>query len=166
MIIIVVKCHIDIESHEEFSVSLSLCLSLSICLCLCFSVSLCLSVCLSVCLCVCLCISLCLSVCVSLCLSLSRLLARMHTHTHTNTHTHTGLKSKEDNHTGCRTLSNQDYIDIVWTTCAEFPGELLSHNNVCLFPLPARYHMDFNSTTDYWEEEVHGSNNISCCCLL
>ena len=142
IIIVVCKCYVDMNHMKK-----SLCVSLSVCACVCVSVSLFLSLSLSV---------------LSLSLSLSYSLAR----THTNTHTHTGLKSKEDNHTGCRTLSNQDYIDIVWTTCAEFPGELLSHNNVWLFPLPARYHMDFNSTTDYRKEEVHGSNNISCCRLL
>ena len=36
---------------------------------------------------------------------------------------YTGLKGKDDNFTGCRTLSEHDYFDIVLTTCAEFPGE-------------------------------------------
>ncbi|XP_065892907.1 synaptic vesicle 2-related protein-like isoform X2 [Dysidea avara] len=35
---------------------------------------------------------------------------------------HCGLKSGEGNTTVCRRLSSQDYVDIVWTTCAEFPG--------------------------------------------
>ena len=34
-----------------------------------------------------------------------------------------GLKSGEGNTTVCRRLSSQDYVDIVWTTCAEFPGK-------------------------------------------
>lgn len=36
-----------------------------------------------------------------------------------------GLKDDDDNTTECRRLSSGDYVDIVWTTCAEFPGDIL-----------------------------------------
>lgn len=38
----------------------------------------------------------------------------------------TGLKRGNDTDDGtCKQLSKSDYIYLVWTTCAEFPGQLL-----------------------------------------
>lgn len=30
---------------------------------------------------------------------------------------------------GCKLLTNEDYINLLWTTFAEFPGRLKFHNN-------------------------------------
>ena len=46
-----------------------------------------------------------------------------------------GLKGNSSNNTVCKTLTRSDYLHILWTTCADFPGKLLPVNTISVYVL-------------------------------
>ena len=97
---------------------------LCVCVCVCVSVFVCVRACVCVCVCVCVrvCVYLCVCVCVYVYLCVCVCICM---HSACYFHNQTALKNDNATTQGCKPLSKSDYIHLVWTTCAEFPGQPL-----------------------------------------
>ena len=80
---------------------------------------------------VCVCKYVCMYVCIYVCTYVHTYIRR-YVHTYIRMYvnnlptTYVGLKGDNDTDDGtCKPLSKSDYIHLVWTTCAEFPGQPL-----------------------------------------